>query len=515
MRARAADGDGRVEVAARDYAAALARDPADPVVAVRAYREGVQAGDLALADRAAATLDAAGVAPADAALLALARAAAAHDLPAARAALARLSGGQLALLRPSLAAWLALEAGADPLAALGPAPRDAVARRFHAETRALLLLARGQVAEGTAALRAALGNDQAGLDNRVAAARLLLGRGEVAAARALLVGDAPAIVALRAAIDRLPAGAVLPPPLAAPLAARPSLGFGAGQLFTRVASDLALGPPGPLSYVLTRAALRADPTNDRARLLLAGALSRDGAAEAALAVLGEVPAESPWAPGALAGRVQILAAAAREEDALALARAAAAGKGAAPDDVERLAALLLRLGRAGEAAPLYRRLAEADGAGWPRWLQYGAALDQAGDWLRARRALEKAVALAPEEPVALNYLGYGLITRGERLREAQAMLEKAARLAPDDAAITDSLGWSLFLGGEVARALPLIERAAAAEPANAEIGEHLGDAYWRAGRRYEARYAWAAARLVADPAAAQRLAGKIADGLAR
>ncbi len=63
------------------------------------------------------------------------------------------------------------------------------------------------------------------------------------------------------------------------------------------------------------------------------------------------------------------------------------------------------------------------------------------------------------------------------------------------------------------RALPLIERAAAAEPANAEIAEHLGDVYWSAGRRYEARYAWTAARQLAEAEDAGRLAGKIANGL--
>ena len=93
------------------------------------------------------------------------------------------------------------------------------------------------------------------------------------------------------------------------------------------------------------------------------------------------------------------------------------------------------------------------------------------------------------------------------------MLEKAARLKPDDPAIADSLGWAYFRLGEAMRALPLIEAAATTDPGNAEIGEHLGDVYWRAGRRFEARYAWNAARSVATGAAATRLDGKIADGL--
>ena len=53
----------------------------------------------------------------------------------------------------------------------------------------------------------------------------------------------------------------------------------------------------------------------------------------------------------------------------------------------------------------------------------------------------------------------------------------------------------------------------AAEPADAEINEHLGDAYYTAGRRYEARYAWRAALLSAEDEAAERLRAKIDRGL--
>ena len=91
--------------------------------------------------------------------------------------------------------------------------------------------------------------------------------------------------------------------------------------------------------------------------------------------------------------------------------------------------------------------------------------------------------LAPEEPLALNYLGYAQIVHGEPVAPAQALLEKASALRPNDAAITDSLGWAYHLAGDSKRALPLIERAAAASPADVEVNEHLGDIYWTLGRR--------------------------------
>ena len=47
------------------------------------------------------------------------------------------------------------------------------------------------------------------------------------------------------------------------------------------------------------------------------------------------------------------------------------------------------------------------------------------------------------------------------------------------------------------------------------MNEHLGDAYWAAGRRYEARYAWAAALVYADDKDAARIHGKIETGAPR
>jgi len=503
LRARVADADGRVALAVTDYDRALRDTPADPVVAIRSYREAVQAGDYALADRAAAILARAGVLPNDAPLLALAAAARAHDRAAVERALAALDATPLKILAAPLRAWAALEWRDDPYAILAARPADAVARRFVAETRALILLAQGRSDDGLAALRPLLGNDQASVDTRIAAARLLIARGKPDLARALLTGETPPEVAVRARPTKQVSGRP-----------EPRLAFGLSWLLTRVASDLALGPPGGLTYTLTQGALRADPTNDRARLLLAAALSKDKATDRALVVLGQVDPRGIYAAQATAGRVQVLADAGRTEEALRLAEPLGTPADVNVADVQRLADLYMRLERARDAAPLYRRLAERPSADWADWLQYGAALDRANDWPAARAALERAHALAPEQPLVLNYLGYALTEHGERPAEAQAMLQQAARARPDDPAIADSLGWALFRAGQTQRALPLIERAAAEDPANAEIGEHLGDLYWRIGRRYEARYAWAAARVSAEtPTVAQRLAGKIANGL--
>ena len=497
LRARAADADGRVDLAAADYARALAGAPANPAVALRAYREALSAGDDALAVRAGAVLASAGQAPADLPLLALSSAARRGDVRGVETAIAALAGTPLAVLVPSLRAWAAHVRGDALDAEPTPAP-DAIAARFLAENRALLAIARGEIDVGLAAV-AALRGDGAPVDLRLAAAQLLFAAKRDADARALLTGNDALLAALR---DGAPAKA--------------DLAFGVSRLLARIAGDLARQQsPTALSIALSRAALRADPGYDRARLLLADALSRDGATDRALATLNEVESSGAFATAAAAARVAVLAGAGRDDEALALARQRAERDDADVADWQRYADRLVAAKRPADAVAWYRRVTEAPSmaAEWTAWLQYGGALDQAGDWPQARAALEKALALAPAEPLALNYLGYARAERGEDLPGATRLLERASALRPDDLSITDSLGWVYHLGGDTRRALPLLERAAQGDPTNAEIVDHLGDAYWALGRRYEARYAWRAAALTADaseaPAIAEKLAGRI------
>jgi Flp pilus assembly protein TadD len=146
---------------------------------------------------------------------------------------------------------------------------------------------------------------------------------------------------------------------------------------------------------------------------------------------------------------------------------------------------------------------------WPFWLQRGAALEEGGDWTAAKVALDKAYALAPDQAIVLNHLGYSMLARRENLPEATRLIESASKLRPDDAAITDSLGWAKFVGGDAATAVKLLERASAGEPGEPTINEHLGDVYWALGRRIEARYAWRAALVTAEAKDAPRIKSKI------
>lgn len=489
-----------MDVAAAGYAAAMATAPDDEVIAIRAYRNALAAGDMVLAHRAAGVLTRSDVAPADVAILDFAVALQRRNIVAAEDALGKIGAGPLDFLAPVLRAWLAYDRGADPMPLLDKASESGLSRRYIAEHRALLLIAGNRTEDGVAALRAAVGADPGSVDLRWNAAVLLAAKGKRDIAQSLLAGDDPVLSGLRARLKKGP---------------KPGAAFGASRAFTRLAADLAGQETQTLSILLTRSALLLDPADDRARLLLADALGGERAYGRALGALDGVRKDSAFYSAALSERVGLRSKQGDTAGALALASSLAKAPGAAVADRQRYADLLSGQGREGEAAEVYAAaLAQAgDKATWVNHLQLGGALERAGKWEAALPHLRKAVELAPEQPVALNYLGYAQVERGENLVEATELLERASKLRPDDAAITDSLGWGYFRQGDIARALPLLERASQGDPSSATINEHLGDAYWHAGRRFEARYAWSAAAIYAEGEQKTRLSAKVADGL--
>ena len=69
--------------------------------------------------------------------------------------------------------------------------------------------------------------------------------------------------------------------------------------------------------------------------------------------------------------------------------------------------------------------------------------------------------------------------RGSRWRRGDD--RQGQRAAPEDASITDSLGWAQYKRGRLPQAIATLQKAAAIDPAQVEIHEHLGDALIAAG----------------------------------
>jgi Flp pilus assembly protein TadD len=103
--------------------------------------------------------------------------------------------------------------------------------------------------------------------------------------------------------------------------------------------------------------------------------------------------------------------------------------------------------------------------------------------------LRKLIQLKPDHAHAYNALGYSFAERNLRLPEARKLVEKALEISPEDFFIIDSLGWVLYREGDLKGAARELRRAYSGRP-DAEIGAHLGEVLWMLGERDEARRIW-------------------------
>jgi tetratricopeptide (TPR) repeat protein len=105
------------------------------------------------------------------------------------------------------------------------------------------------------------------------------------------------------------------------------------------------------------------------------------------------------------------------------------------------------------------------------------------------RNLRKLIEVKPDHAHAYNALGYSFADRNTRLGEARKLVEKALELSPEDSFIIDSLGWVQYREGDLKAAAQTLKRAYDSRP-DAEIGAHLGEVLWVLGNRGEANRVW-------------------------
>src|SRR6185295_12086911 len=142
----------------------------------------------------------------------------------------------------------------------------------------------------------------------------------------------------------------------------------------------------------------------------------------------------------------------------------------------------------------------------------GAAYERKGDHDKSIAEMRAVLAVNPENPDAMNFIGYTMAEAGKDLDEAERLLLKALELRPDNGAFLDSLGWVYYQKGEADRAVKTLERATQLSPGEPLIIEHLGDAYQRAARPQDAEKAYqralevihASPEVADDPKAQQR-----------
>ena len=124
-----------------------------------------------------------------------------------------------------------------------------------------------------------------------------------------------------------------------------------------------------------------------------------------------------------------------------------------------------------------------------------ATYDEEGRVSAALHELTDVVNARPDDPAALNALGYTLADHSRELGRARKLIERAYASAPKNAAILDSLGWVLYRQGHVAQAEPYL-RSAYADDRGGDIAAHLGEVLWRLGRPQDAEHVWAEASVI-------------------
>ena len=240
-----------------------------------------------------------------------------------------------------------------------------------------------------------------------------------------------------------------------------------------------------------------DGTGAAAALLRTDALVAQGHKEEALAQL--VPS-SGLPPAALAAkRAEVLLGMDREKEAaaeLAKLPAGLEGKGQAAEVYQRA-------GRHAEAIPLLVELVAADPSSIELRFRLGAAYERSGREAEATETFRELLRQAPDNSMALNYLGYMWAEKGENLPEALGMIRRALEIDPENAAYIDSLGWVYFRLGDFPHAVEELEKAAKMLPSDSTVQEHLGDALRAAGKGAEARMAYRRALELRDTDSAQ------------
>jgi tetratricopeptide (TPR) repeat protein len=111
------------------------------------------------------------------------------------------------------------------------------------------------------------------------------------------------------------------------------------------------------------------------------------------------------------------------------------------------------------------------------WFDLAVVRERQGNLTGAETAVQDVLRREPNNPSALNFLGYMWADHGLHLDEAVEMVQRALTAEPDNGAYLDSLGWAYFRMGRTDEARPLLERAVALTRGDPVVREHLGDVY--------------------------------------
>ena len=415
----------------------------------------------------------------------------------AQTGLSRVAPAPLATLTAGLmTAWAQfgqgeVEAALDTIDALAGPSWYAIFKDYHT---AVILDAAGRLPDAVTAIDRAYDSDAMALRIVDAYARIHARAGDKDKAIAALVefgGEAPLHPLVRELLMAIRSGEDLPP-----IAGTAQLG-GAETLYgLGSAIGPEEGPELPAAYL--RLATYLNPSAYLATMAIGDVFQGAGRCEDAIAIYETVPRAASLRRNADIQMGNCLEALDQTDKAVAIVKRVV---DANPNDFEaavELGNLYRSDNRFAEAAEAYGRgiaaIADPSQADWRMYYFRGVSYERSKRWAEAEADFKRALAINPEQPQVLNYLGYSWVDMGVQLNEALEMIKTAVGLRPNDGYIVDSLGWAYYRLNRFEEAVRELERAVELRPEDPIINDHLGDAYWKAGRKREALFQWAHAR---------------------
>lgn len=322
-----------------------------------------------------------------------------------------------------------------------------------------------------------------------------LGRWEVAVG---LLGESfdPSNPVIGDLIDRLSSGEPVP------VSTVPDARAGMSEAFYSIAIALNGQAEDSFTLLYARMAHYVDPRNTDAALLAANLLEQMRQYELASDTYALVPAEDPAYLAAKLGQAEALGDGGDRAGAIDALTELSERYDAVPAVFSTLGEVLHRDEQYAKAAKAYTRALELRPTQTPdQWYVYyvrGIAHERTGDWPAAEADFRTSLTLNPGQPNVMNYLGYSLVEKRQKLDEALELIRGAVEARPESGYITDSLGWVLYRLGRFDEAVAPMERAAALEPVDPVVNDHLGDVYWAVGRTREAQFQWSRALSFVD-----------------
>jgi len=125
------------------------------------------------------------------------------------------------------------------------------------------------------------------------------------------------------------------------------------------------------------------------------------------------------------------------------------------------------------------------------YLYLGDIYNKTEQFEASDNAFEQALAIDPDNAIALNNYSYYLALRKTRLEEAKRMSARSLEISPNNKHYLDTYGWILYQMGDYEEARTWIEKSIENNASNdAVVLEHLGDVLYKLGEVETALLYW-------------------------